>query len=104
VLIDETYDNVITPRIIAQALRVHPAGVLVAAIIAANLLGLLGVVIAAPILATAALLWRYTMRKMLDIDPWPEGEAQPPPTPPSPIFIRIRKLWDAIRGRFAKAV
>jgi hypothetical protein len=78
--------------------------VLVAAIVAANLLGLLGVVVAAPILATAALLWRYTMRKMLDVDPWPEGDAQPPSPPPSPIFIRIRKLWSDFRGRLAKTV
>jgi predicted PurR-regulated permease PerM len=104
VLIDETFDNVVTPRIIAQALRVHPAGVLVAAIVAANLLGLLGVVVAAPILATAALLWRYTMSKMLDVDPWPDSDAQLPPPPPSPIFNRIRKLWSDFRGRLAKTV
>jgi predicted PurR-regulated permease PerM len=104
VLIDETFDNVITPRIIAQALRVHPAGVLVAAIIAANLLGLLGVVVAAPILATVALLWRYTMRKMLDLDPWPESDAQPPSPPASQIFNRFRKFWVDFRGRLTKTV
>ncbi len=103
VLIDETFDNVITPRIIAQTLRVHPAGVLVAALIAANLLGLLGVVVAAPILATAALLWRYAMRKMLDLEPWPEGDVQPPAQHASPILIRIRKFWRDFRGRLTKA-
>jgi predicted PurR-regulated permease PerM len=102
VLIDETFDNVITPRIIAQTLRVHPAGVLVAAIIGANLLGLLGVVVAAPILATVALLWRYTMRKMLDLEPWPESDA-PPPAPHSSQFITlVRKLWNDFRGRLTK--
>jgi len=104
VLIDQTFDNVITPRIIAQALRVHPAGVLVAALIAANLLGLLGVVVAAPILATAALLWRYTIRKLLDLEPWPEGDAQPPAPPASQIFTRIREYWRALRGRLTKTV
>jgi predicted PurR-regulated permease PerM len=103
VLIDETFDNVVTPRIIAQALRVHPAGVLVAALIAANLLGLLGVVIAAPILATVMLLWRYTMRKMLDLDPWPEGENPPPPPPGSGIVALIRRLWQELRRRLMKA-
>jgi predicted PurR-regulated permease PerM len=104
VLIDETFDNVITPRIIAQALRVHPAGVLVAAIIAANLLGLLGVVVAAPMLATVALLWRYTLRKLLDLDPWPEGEVQPPTPAASKIFIRIRKFLGDFRERLTKTV
>jgi predicted PurR-regulated permease PerM len=104
VLIDETFDNVITPRIIAQALRVHPAGVLVAAIIAANLLGLLGVVVAAPMLATVALLWRYTLRKLLDLDPWPEGDVQPPAPSASKIFIRIRKFLGDFRERLTKTV
>jgi predicted PurR-regulated permease PerM len=103
ILIDETFDNVVTPRIIAQALRVHPAGVLVAALIAANLLGLLGVVIAAPILATVMLLWRYTMHKMLDLDPWPEGENPLPPQPGSGIFVTLRKIWLSLRGRLTKA-
>jgi predicted PurR-regulated permease PerM len=103
ILIDETFDNVVTPRIIAQALRVHPAGVLVAALIAANLLGLLGVVIAAPILATAALLWRYTMRKMLDLDPWPDEENPAPPPPGAGIMTLIRRLWQNLRWRLTKA-
>ncbi len=104
VLIDETFDNVITPRIIAQTLRVHPAAVLVAAIIAANLLGLLGVVVAAPMLATVALLWRYAMRKMMDVEPWPEGEVQPPVSQTSSILTRIRKFLGDLRGRITKTV
>ena len=101
-LIDQIFDNIITPRIIAQALRVHPAAVLVAAIIAASLLGLLGVVVAAPILATVALLWRYTMRKMLDLDPWPEPRTQPLPPAGSRIIIQIRRYWRNLSRRFAK--
>jgi predicted PurR-regulated permease PerM len=98
VLIDQVFDNIVTPRIIAQALRVHPAAVLVAAIIAANLLGLLGVVVAAPILATVALFWRYTIRKMLDLDPWPEGEMLPPHRT-SQVLVRLRYFWRRQRKR-----
>ena len=98
-LIDQSFDNVVAPRIIAGALKVHPAAVLVAAIIAANLLGILGVIVAAPILATVALFWRYMMRKMLDLDPWPEGDAVPPPPPGSQILERIRAFLRAQRPR-----
>src|SRR5215212_3497029 len=76
-VIDWIIDNLIVPRIMAQTLRVHPAAVLVTALIAANLLGILGVVIAAPFLASVMLLGRYTMRKMLDMNPWPAGETVP---------------------------
>jgi predicted PurR-regulated permease PerM len=76
-VIDWIIDNLVVPRIMAQTLRVHPAAVLVTALIAANLLGILGVVIAAPFLASILLLGRYTMRKMLDLNPWPPGDTVP---------------------------
>ena len=92
-LIDQIFDNIISPRILSDALKVHPAAVLVAAIVAANLFGIVGVVVAAPILATAALLWKYTMRKMLDLDPWPEEEQrQPPPPIGSRFIVSIRRF------------
>jgi predicted PurR-regulated permease PerM len=76
IIIDNIFDNFVSPRILGQSLGVHPAAVLVAAIIAANLLGLVGVVLAAPVLATLMLAGRYTLRKMLDLDPWPGPELQ----------------------------
>lgn len=74
-VIDWIIDNLIAPRIMARSLRVHPAAVLVTALVAANLMGILGVVIAAPFLASAMLLGRYVMRKMFDLEPWPRGES-----------------------------
>jgi hypothetical protein len=52
-------------------------------------------VVAAPILATAALLWKYIVRKMLDLNPWPEEEIrqQPPPIPGSRILVSIRRFF-----------
>lgn len=94
IVIDQIFDNMVTPRILSDALKVNPAAVLVAAIVAANLFGLLGVVVAAPILATAAILWKYIMRKMLDLDPWPEEEQpQPLPPPGSRLIVPIRRFF-----------
>ncbi|NOT06258.1 MAG: AI-2E family transporter [Anaerolineales bacterium] len=96
-VIDQIFDNIISPRILSDALKVHPAAVLVAAIVAANLFGIIGVVVAAPILATAALLWKYTMRKMLDLNPWPEEEQrQPPPPIGSRIIVSIRRFFRSL--------
>jgi len=78
-VIDWIIDSLIAPRVMARSLRVHPAAVLITALIAANLIGILGVVVAAPFLATVMLLGRYTMRKMLDLDPWPAGDSVPVP-------------------------
>jgi predicted PurR-regulated permease PerM len=98
-IIDWIIDNLIVPRIMAQTLRVHPAAVLVTALIAANLLGILGVVIAAPFLASVLLLGRYTMRKMLDLNPWPAGET----VPGQPLsFEWITRTRALIASRFQK--
>lgn len=91
--IDQIIDNFITPRIMARTLRVHPAAVLITALIAANLLGLLGVVIAAPFLATFTLLGRYTMRKMFDMDPWAEQETRPPPPSMGDLIKNLTRSW-----------
>jgi len=98
-LIDWFMDNFISPRIMARTLKVHPAAVFIAAIIAANLLGLLGVIIAAPSLATFMLFGKYIMRKMFDLDPWTQTEVEPPP--PS-IGELIKNLVQFVRSRFAK--
>jgi predicted PurR-regulated permease PerM len=100
-LIDQIMDNLVSPRIIAQAVRVHPAGVLVAAIVAANVLGLLGVVVAAPMLATVVLMWNYTVRKMLDLDPWPEPEPRPTRRSQRPV-ARLKRFWRKQRNRFMR--
>ncbi len=92
-IIDQIFDNLISPRILSAALKVHPAAVLVAAIVAANLFGILGVVVAAPTLATATLLWKYIMRKMLDINSWPEEEPAQPPPPAARLLVSIRRFF-----------
>jgi predicted PurR-regulated permease PerM len=102
-LVDQIFDNIVSPRVLSDALKVHPAAVLVAAIIFANLLGLIGVVIAAPMLATASLFWTYTLRKLLDLDPWPEEEPrQPPPPTGGRVVVWMRRFFRDLISRFRK--
>jgi predicted PurR-regulated permease PerM len=102
-LIDQVFDNLVAPRIMAQTLRVHPAFVLIAAIIAANILGILGIVIAAPLLATLQLFSRYAGRKLLDRDPWPPEEDAPSP-PHIPKWLKkIQSWWRKVRNHKSKS-
>ena len=77
-IIDAILYNLISPRIFSNVLKVHPAAVMVAALIGLNVLGLVGVILAAPVLATIMLLGKYAWRKMIDMDPW-EGVDDPEP-------------------------
>jgi predicted PurR-regulated permease PerM len=69
-VIDQIFDYFLSPRIMADSLQVHPAAVMVAVLVSATWLGIIGVFIAAPMLASAILLGRYATRKIFDIDPW----------------------------------
>lgn len=96
VLVDQIYDNLISPRIIGQSLGLHPAAVLVVALISAQLIGLVGLLLAAPVLATVKLVGRYALRKMFDQNPWaePEGKTQPFDIPLlGRLFHRLRAWW-----------
>lgn len=96
IIMDQIYDNLVAPRIMGRSLGVHPAAVLVVAIIAANLIGLIGLLLAAPVLATVNLVGRYTIRKMLDHDPWVDvGELSEPMGFPklNEFFIHIGNWW-----------
>ncbi len=75
-VLDQTFDVLVAPRIYGRALGVHPAAVLVTALIAASLLGFVGLILAAPVLATLRLFATYAIRKMLDLDPWPMPETE----------------------------
>jgi predicted PurR-regulated permease PerM len=92
---DQTYDNLVSPRIMGRSLGVHPAAVLVVALIAANLIGLIGLILAAPVLASAMLIGRYIIRKMLDRDPWADYKEELEPMG----FHWVGKLFKSLLDR-----
>jgi predicted PurR-regulated permease PerM len=97
-LTDQVFDNLVSPRIFGHTLGVHPAAVLVAAIIAANLIGFIGLMLAAPVLATLIIVGRYAIRKMLDQDPW-EGidhEYKEKPNIPLKILNYLRIYFKSL--------
>jgi predicted PurR-regulated permease PerM len=99
--LNQIFDYLISPRIMGQALGVHPAGVLIAAIVATDLIGIIGLVLAAPVLASVTLIGRYIGRKMFDLPPWPP-ESKPPPRPVPPwirLGRRLRTAWHWIQKR-----
>jgi predicted PurR-regulated permease PerM len=69
------FENVwLRPRILGQRLRLHPALVFVAIVGALVLAGVLVALIIVPIIRTVEIIGRYTLNKIMGIDPWP-----PPP-------------------------
>jgi predicted PurR-regulated permease PerM len=100
-LTDLILDNLVGARLMGNALEIHPAAVMVSALVGANLFGLVGVVLAAPVVATLKLVWNYMMNRLLDKDPWYAIRSSPPPAPRPLIYAiraRGRKLWSWIKS------
>jgi len=78
-VLDTILDNLVAVRIYGRSLGLHPAAILITALIGARMIGFTGLVLAAPVLATLRLLGRYITRKMFNIDPWLEPDVDLPP-------------------------
>lgn len=67
---------VLVPRIMGGSLNLHPFIVIVAVITGASLAGALGVILAAPTVASLRVLGQYIYGKLLDQDPFPPPRRQ----------------------------
>ena len=95
-LIDTLLDNLLVPKVMSENLKVHPALVLVGALIALRLLGFIGILLAAPVLATLKLIFNYMIKKLIDEDPWEELDAQEPKEPARWVVF-IDNQWDRFK-------
>jgi predicted PurR-regulated permease PerM len=75
VVIQQVENNVLVPRIIGHSLNLHPLVVIIGAIAGARLAGILGMFLAAPILASLRILGNYVYCKLLDLEPFDETSA-----------------------------
>ncbi|MCC6168128.1 MAG: AI-2E family transporter, partial [Caldilineaceae bacterium] len=94
-LIQQLENNLLVPRIVGDALDLHPIAVMVAVLMGASLAGLLGAVLAAPVVASLKLYGVYTWRKMLDLPPFPEPE---PPSSGSSAPSGRAASWPSLFG------
>lgn len=93
-VLDQVFDQYVQPRLMGQSLGLHPAAILVAAIVAYQWLGIIGLVLASPVLAMVILLSRYALRKLFDLDPWPEPEDNLKLNlPQNRLIHRLRAWW-----------
>ena len=69
-LIQQIENSVLVPRIVGDALDLHALVVLIGVLMGTSLAGLLGAVLAAPVIATLKLFGTYVWRKMLDVPPF----------------------------------
>jgi predicted PurR-regulated permease PerM len=92
-LVNYIIDNFLRTKIMASNLKVHPALVLIGALVGVQLFGFVGIIIAAPIMASLKLFLNYIINKLNDQNPWQELELHEPVEPPKWIKF-IQEKWD----------
>ena len=75
VVIQQFENNILVPRIIGRSLNLHPLVVIIGVIGGASLAGIMGIFLAAPILASLRIVGGYVYSKLLDLEPFDELRA-----------------------------
>ena len=74
IVIQQLENNLIVPRIMGRSLNLHPVLVLIAVVVGGSLGGVLGILLAAPTLATIRVIGRYIFYRIYDLDPFAETD------------------------------
>jgi predicted PurR-regulated permease PerM len=82
ILIQQLENNLIVPRIMGRNLNLHPVLVLVGVVVGGSLGGVLGILLAAPTLATLKVIGRYIFYRVYDRDPFAASEEDELPAKP----------------------
>ncbi len=69
VVIQQIENNYLVPYVMGRTLNLHPFAVLLAVAVGASIAGILGLFLAAPVLATFRVLGSYAYAKLLDLEP-----------------------------------
>jgi len=88
ILLNQFVDYFFITRILGTSLDLPPAIILIATLLGAVLAGALGLLLAAPVVASLVLLGRYVLRKMTDQSPW-DPPIDEPPEQPAPALARF---------------
>jgi hypothetical protein len=75
--VQQVENNLIVPRVLGAAVDLPPLVVMTGAVVGASVGGILGVMLATPVIATGREILGYLYRKLLDEEPFPIAETVP---------------------------
>lgn len=98
IAIQQVENTIVVPRVLGEAVDLHPFVVIIGVVVGANVGGILGALLAAPVIASAREIIRYLYAKILGQDPYPPYEAQPEAVTTS-WLEQGKRLWARLQGR-----
>ena len=103
-VIQQVEGNLILPRVMGGSLNLHPLMVLIGVIIGGNMAGILGMLLAAPVLATLRVVGRYVFCRLYDRDPFVELEEEVVPPKPGLLKRACAAAWCRLRGQVEQRI
>ena len=67
----------LVPRVVGRRISLHPVVVIIGAVAGAEIVGVLGILLAAPVIASLRVLFGYVMHKLMDEEPFPPLQPLP---------------------------
>jgi predicted PurR-regulated permease PerM len=108
VLVQMFENNVIVPKVLGEAVNLHPLLVMTGVLVGASVAGILGALLAAPVLATIKEVASYAFNKMIGQPPFPEP-ALPAASSQPPLIDRVKDgaarlwaWWQKLVGRWGR--
>jgi hypothetical protein len=94
---------VVVPRVLGQAVELHPLVVLTGVLIGATAFGILGALLASPTIASIIAIVRYLYRKITNKAPFLEQELTPASIKPL-VPEKIHVLWNRMRTNLVSRI
>jgi len=101
ILVQQFENTFVVPRILGEAVNLHPLVVMLGVVVGANVAGILGALLAAPVIASGREIIRYLYAKILGEDPYPPGQTEPETTSLS-LLEQGKKLLGKLRQLTAR--
>jgi predicted PurR-regulated permease PerM len=96
-LLQQLENSIIVPRVLGDAVGLSPLVVMTGVLVGTVAAGILGALLATPVIATGYEILRYVYAKMNDADPFPPASITPPPVPIRQLIAgyaqRIQYWW-----------
>ena len=97
ILINALENNLIVPKVLGDAVDLHPLIIFVGVIVGATTWGIMGALLAAPIIGSGKEIVGYLYRKTLAEDPFPPDEVarrkETSQSKPGTMLEKMRRIW-----------
>jgi hypothetical protein len=77
ILVQQAENNFIVPRVLGGAVKLHPLVIMGGVVIGASVAGIVGALLAAPVIASGKEIMSYLYAKILSQEPFPPPQAAP---------------------------